>query len=79
MNTKMKTTEFRIRPYSKRELAELYFPDTRQSATAVANLRNLMHRNRQLMQELQETGYRLHDKVFTPRQVRIITYYLGEP
>ena len=36
---------FRIRPYSKRELAGLYFPFTKNADTAVKNLNNLMHRN----------------------------------
>ena len=32
---------FRIRPYSKRELAGLYFPFTKNADTAVKNLNNL--------------------------------------
>ena len=70
---------FRIRPYSKRELATKYFPDTVQAETAVANLRNLMRRNHEMMDELAAAGYRICDKVFTPRQVAIIVRYLGEP
>ena len=34
----MNETSFRIRPYSKRELAELYFPETGNARSAVANL-----------------------------------------
>ena len=33
----MNETSFRIRPYSKRELAELYFPETGNARSAVAN------------------------------------------
>lgn len=75
----MNELTFRIRPYSKRELAKLYFPDTVNEETAVANLRNLMLRNRELLDELQQAHYRTRDKVFTPRQVSIIVSYLGEP
>lgn len=75
----MNETVFRIRPYSKRELAKLYFPDTSNADTAVANLRNLMRHNPDLLAELEATHYRLHDKVLTPRQVGIIVHYLGEP
>lgn len=77
--TSMAETSFRVRPYSKRELAQLYFPDTKRIDTAVTNLRHLMQRNPFLMEELREAGYRPHDKSFTPRQVRILVSYLGEP
>lgn len=72
-------TTFRIRPYSKRELAMLYFPETANADSAVANLRNLMKRNSDLLDELEDAHYKTHDKVFTPRQVVIIVRYLGEP
>lgn len=75
----MNDMTFRVRPYSKRELAKMYFPDTAQAETAVANLRNLMRRNHEMTGELAAAGYRLRDKVFTPRQVAIIVHYLGEP
>lgn len=75
----MNKTTFRIRPYSKRELAKLYFPETANAESAVANLRNLMNRNPELKDELTEVRYKAHDKVFTPKQVSIIVRYLGEP
>lgn len=75
----MNETTFRIRPYSKRELAKLYFPETANAESAVANLRNLMNRNPELKDELVEVRYKAHDKVFTPKQVSIIVRYLGEP
>lgn len=75
----MNETTFRIRPYSKRELAKLYFPETANAESAVANLRNLMNRNPELKDELAEVRYKAHDKVFTPKQVSIIVRYLGEP
>ena len=67
----MKEQSFRISPYTKRELARLYFP--------VANLRNLFKRNKELMDSLQKSGYNPHNKCLTPRQVRLIVDYLGEP
>ncbi len=72
-------TPFRIRPYSKRELAELYFPGTARSATAVTNLRNLMLRNQAMMRELHEAGYRPCQRILTPKLVRILVAHLGEP
>lgn len=75
----MNDMTFRVRPYSKRELAKMYFPDTAQAETAVANLRNLMRRSHEMTDELAAAGYRPRDKVFTPRQVAIIVRYLGEP
>lgn len=75
----MNKMTFRIRPYSKRELAKLYFPDTANAETAVANLRNLMKRNAELLDGLKAANYKPRDKVFTPRQVGILVHYLGEP
>lgn len=70
---------FRIRPYSKSELARKYFPETIRTKTAVANLRNLMMRNDMMMRELTAAGYRSHNRMLTPLQVGIMVYYLGEP
>lgn len=75
----MNETEFRIRPYSKQKLAMLYFPHCTRSRTAVANFRNMMQRCPELMQALEATHYQAYDKTFTPKQVRLIVEYLGEP
>jgi len=75
----MNETTFRIRPYSKRELAKLYFPDTVNEESAIANLRNLMKHNPNLLAELKEANYKTHNKTFTPKQTGIIVHYLGEP
>lgn len=75
----MNETNFRIRPYSKRELARLYFPDTVNEDSAIANLRNLMKHNPDLLAKLKRAHYKTHNKIFTPKQVRIIVSYLGEP
>lgn len=55
----MNETNFRIRPYSKRELARLYFPDTVNKESAIANLRNLMKHNPDLIAELKKRTIRL--------------------
>ena len=75
----MDTNVFKIAPYTKRELAKLYFPNTKNIDSAVANLRNLIKRNPELREELYNTGYHPYSKLFTPRQVRIIIGILGEP
>ena len=75
----MNETTFRIRPYSKRELARLYFPETVHADSAVANLHNQIRRIPALVRELAEANYRTRDKVFTPKQVSILVRYLGEP
>ncbi len=57
----MNDFHFRIRPYSKRELARLYFPDTVNDESAVANLRNLIRRVNGLGEELKGAGYKPYD------------------
>ena len=61
----MNDFHFRIRPYSKRELARLYFPDTVNDESAVANLRNLIRRVNGLGEELKEAGYKPYDKIIS--------------
>lgn len=75
----MNETAFRIRPYSKRELARLYFPETANINSAVSNLRLWMRRNAEMLEKLHEAGYRTHGKIFTPKQVRILVETFGEP
>ena len=75
----MNETEFHVRPYSKRELAIMYFPDTVNEESAVANFRRMMARNQELFAELKKACYSPSCKRFTPRQVRILFRYLGEP
>ena len=69
---------FKIRPYSKKELALMYFPDS-QPRTAVNHLMSWIRRCTQLWQQLQATGYNVTSKGFTPRQVKAIVEELGEP
>lgn len=70
---------FRLRPYSKRELAALYFPLTKRPSAAVANLRNMIKGCKELVDELQKCRYRSHCRMLTRRQVAVIVDFLGEP
>ena len=70
--------DFRIRHYTKKELALMYFPDS-SPRTAVSQLMCWIHRCTQLWTELQRMGYQPTSKSFTPRQVRAIVEQLGEP
>ena len=69
---------FKIRSYSKKELALRYFPDS-MPETAVKHLMALIRRNDMLWDELQEMGYYSKSKTFTPRQVQAIIEWMGAP
>ena len=70
--------DFTIRTYGKQQLASLYFPDS-DPTTAVKHLMRWISNCHELMEELTASGYRTTAKVFTPRQVKLITDYLGDP
>ena len=70
--------QFKIRSYSKKELALLFFPDSTPE-TAVKHLMALIRRNDMLWDELQAMGYYNRRKTFTPREVRAIVDWLGAP
>lgn len=69
---------FKIKSYSKKELALMFFPDSTPE-TAVKHLMALIRRNDMLWDELLSTGYKNTNKTFTPRQVRAIFEWLGAP
>ena len=71
-------TDFIIRAYTKKELALLYFPDS-SPHTAVNHLMAWIRRCTPLWAQLQAMGYYINSKAFTPREVRTIVEYLGEP
>ncbi len=71
-------TEFKIRQYTKKELALMYFPEST-PRTAVNHLMAWIYRCAPLWAQLQQTGYHKNSKGFTPRQVRAIVEELGEP
>ena len=56
----MNETTFRIRPYSKRELARLYFPETANIDSAVSNLRLWILRNSEVMEKLHDLYFLFH-------------------
>ena len=70
---------FQVKSYGKSELALLYFPKTEDPHTAVNHLTSWIRRCKPLYQEIQALGSSKHAKSFTPKEVALITYYLGEP
>ena len=71
-------TEFKLRAYTKKELALMYFPDSN-PRTAVNHLMSWICRCTPLWEELHAMGYHATSKAFTPRQVKAIVEQLGEP
>ena len=67
--------DFIIRTYTKKELALMYFPES-YPRTAVNHLMAWIHLCTPLWNELLDMGYR---KTFSPKQVKAIVEYLGEP
>lgn len=71
-------TDFTIRPYTKKELGLMYFPDS-SPRTAVKHLMSWIRRCTPLWLQLHSMGYYPTAKGFTPREVRAIVEFLGEP
>lgn len=69
---------FHLRAYTKVELATMYSP-TQCVTVALQTLSRWMRTNAMLMEELQTIGYNKYRRGFTPKEVRIIVKYLGEP
>lgn len=72
------TAGFPIHAYTKKALALSYFPDA-DPHVATNRLTQWVKRCQPLWQELQAMGYEPTQRYYTPRQVRRIVYYLGEP
>lgn len=75
----MTETTFKIRSYGKSELALLYFPDSETAAGALSNLNSWIRGNRQLRDALRQCAMPPKSKFFTPKEVALITHYLGPP
>ena len=75
---KMNMEEFIIRTYTKKELALMYFPESN-PRTAVNHLMAWIHQCDPLWEELLAMGYHKTCKAFSPKQVKAIVEYLGEP
>jgi hypothetical protein len=71
--------DFPVHAYPKKELAMCYFPDSADAHNAVTHLMRWIGKCKPLMAELQRAHYHKNDRWFTPRQVRIILDFLGEP
>lgn len=65
-------------PLRKSALAASYFPELA-SHQACNRLRRWIIRCTELHDKLLETGYRPEQRISTPRQIRLIIHYLGEP
>ena len=70
--------EYPIRVYSKVELAMLYNPG-KCITPALQCFYRWIRMNKPLVAELEAVGYYKFRRSFTPREVRIIFKYLGEP
>ena len=69
---------FKVKAYTKMELASLYSPHS-QDTTALQNLYRWMKRNDSLMKELHSLGYNKYRHSFLKQEVEVIVKYLGEP
>jgi hypothetical protein len=74
----MEQQTFRIRCYSKQELAQLYYPEST-PRVAVNRLARWIKADPMLAAELAQMGYHKAQHDFRASQVRILVKYLGEP
>ena len=67
------------RRYSKRELARLYWPETKNIKSALKNLRQDIKGCPELVAALQRTRWSVNRHSYSAEQVRLILKYLCEP
>ena len=67
------------RRYSKRELARLYWPETKNIKSALKNLRQDIKGCPELVAALQRTRWNVNRHSYSAEQVRLILKYLCEP
>ena len=70
---------FKIHPYSKKELALMYFPHMDDPHAAVRKLMRMINLCRPLMKKLESNGYTKMAKAFTSKEVEMIIEHIGEP
>ena len=70
--------EFTIRAYGRMELASLYSPELTDIA-AYRKMKKWILLCPGLLQRLYDLGYQPNCRSFTPLEVRVIIYALGEP
>lgn len=73
-----KNNEYKKFPIYKVELAMLYAPKASPSY-AIKILRTLINQDSELVEMLEKLNFRKHSHLVTPKQVRLIFEYLGEP
>lgn len=71
-------SEWAVKPYYKRELAQAYAPDISPVA-ALNRLAQWIKMNVALSEALRQTGYHVRQQVFTSWQVELIFKYIGRP
>lgn len=69
---------FKIKAYGVQELALMYFPNSTPHS-ARAQLKRWIRRNEKLQSALSDAGYYQGQRIFTPKQVRIIIEHLDPP
>ena len=74
----MNMEDFKIRMYTKKKLALMYFTES-MPRTAVNHLMAWIRLCTPLWDELLKMGYCKTSKSFSPKQVKAIVEYLGEP
>ena len=74
----MKMEDFKIRTYTKKELALMYFPES-YPRTAVNHLMVWIRCCDPLWEKRLKMGYCKTSKSLSPKQVKAIVDYLGEP
>ena len=67
------------RRYSKRELARLYWPKTKNIKSALKNLRQDIKNCPELVEALGRTHWNINRHSYSAEQVRLILKYLCEP
>lgn len=70
--------DFKIRAYTKKELALMYFPDS-MPRPAVRHLMAWIRRCTPLRDALLAMNHKKMSKSFTPKEVKLIVDMLGEP
>lgn len=73
------TVHFKVKMYTKKELALLYFPEAKNPHSAVCTLMTWITRCKPLIDALKEKGYHNRCKWLSRQQVELITKHLGEP
>ena len=69
---------FKIKTYTKRELACLYLPETTPRC-AMRTFIRWIRKNKTLLESLQALGWNARTRTFTPREVSLIVETLDEP